>query len=77
MNSVIGHIIGWTLIAVTLWLIVATVIHIQRHVGISTTRGFLWLMAVVVGSLFGVVLYRFFRKQVEHAFEKLFERWSA
>jgi len=77
MNSVIGHIIGWTLVAVTLWLMVTTVIHIQKHVGISTTRGFLWFLAVVVGSLIGVVLYRFFREQVEYVFETLFERWSA
>lgn len=76
MNPVIGHIIGWSLVVVTLWLIVTTVVHAHKHVGISTVRGFLWLLAVIVGSLFGVVLYRFFREQVEYACETLFEKWS-
>ena len=77
MNPVIGHILGWSLVIMTLWLIGTTVIHIHKHIGISTTRGFLWLLFVIVGSLFGVVLYRFFRERVEYVCETLFERWLA
>ena len=74
MNPVIGHIIGWSLVAVVLWLIVMTAVHIHNHIGISTTRGFLWLLVVIVGNLFGVVLYRFFREQAENICESLFQK---
>jgi hypothetical protein len=75
-GTIIGYIIGWSLFAAVVWLMITTVIRIHREIGLSSTRGFLWLLAVLVGSLFGVILYRFFRGPVEYACETLFERWS-
>jgi hypothetical protein len=72
MISIMGHITGWGLVAVTLWLMVITIVHIHKDIGLSTTRGFLWLLAVLVGTLLGVVLYRFFRKQTEYLCESVF-----
>jgi hypothetical protein len=72
MILILGHIIGWGLVAVTLWLMVTTIVRIHRDIGLATTRGFLWLLAVLVGNLFGVILYRLFRKQVEYLCESVF-----
>jgi hypothetical protein len=77
MNPVIGNIIGWGLVAAVVWFMITTVIRIHRDLGLLSTRGFLWLLAVLVGNLFGVILYRFFRESVEYICETLFERWSA
>jgi hypothetical protein len=35
---------------------------------------FLWLLAVLVGKLLGVILWRFFRESVEYGCESAFER---
>jgi phosphate/sulfate permease len=77
MNPIVGNIIGWGLVAAVVWFMITTVIQIHRDLGLLSTRGFLWLLAVLVGSLFGVILYRFFRDSVEYICETLFERWSA
>ena len=76
-EPVIGYVIGWSSVAAVVWFMITTVIRIHREVGVSSTRGFLWLLAVLVGSLFGVILYRFFREPVEYICESLFERWSS
>ncbi len=70
----IGQVIGWGLVAVTVWLMVTTVIRIHREIGLSSTRGFLWLLAVLVGNLLGVILYRFFREPVEYVCDTLCEK---
>ena len=74
-ETIIGYVIGWSLVAVVVWLMIMTVIRIHRDISLSSTRGFLWLLAVLVGNLLGVILYRFFRRPVEYVCENLFERW--
>ena len=71
----LGHLIGWTMIVVTVLIIITTVVHIHKNIGIGTTRGFLWFLAVIIGSLFGVILYRFFRQPIEDTLETMFERF--
>ena len=75
-EPVIGYIIGWGLIGAVAWFMITTIIRIHREVGLSSTRGFFWLLAVVVGDLLGVILYRFFRGPVEYLCETLFGSWS-
>ena len=77
MKEIAGSIVGWSLVVLTLLWIVTTIVHIHRHIGLGTTRGIYWLLAVIVGSLFGVVLYRFFRDQTESICESLFKNLSA
>lgn len=78
MNETVVQIIGWSIMILALLWIISTIIHIHRHIGLGTTRGISWLLAVIVGSLFGVVLYRFFRDQTESLYQRLFEDdWSA
>ena len=75
-ETIIGYVIGWSLVAAVAWLMITTVIRIHREINLSSTRGFLWLLAVLIGNLLGVILYRFFREPVEYVCETLFERWS-
>jgi F0F1-type ATP synthase assembly protein I len=75
-EPLIGYIIGWGLVAVVIWFMIATIIRIHREVGLSSTCGFLWLLAVLVGNLLGVLLYRFFREPTEYLCDTLFGRWS-
>jgi hypothetical protein len=75
MMQTFGMIIGWSLVAFAIIAILATIIDIHKNLGILSTRGFYWLLAVIVGSLFGVVLYRFFRPQVEDFCETMFKRF--
>ena len=60
--DIILKCVGLGLAAITLVLIVYALVDIHRKIGFSTTRGLLWACAVIVGSLFGVVLYRYFRE---------------
>jgi hypothetical protein len=76
-EPVIGYVIGWSFVAAVVWFMITTVIRIHREVGLSCTRGFLWFLAVLVGNLLGVILYRFFREPVEYICKSLFERWSS
>lgn len=75
MSDIIGNIVGWTFAAAVVWVMVSTLRAIHRDLGFVCMRGFLWAVAVVVGSLFGVILYRFFRAPVENICATLFQRW--
>lgn len=71
-GQILGHVIGWALVAVTLWFVVSTLVRIHRELGFMSTRGFLWALAVVAGSFIGVILYRRFRAETEYVCESLF-----
>jgi hypothetical protein len=75
MSETVGNLVGWTFLAAVAWLMVTTLRAIHRDLGFVCTRGFLWALAVVVGNLFGVILYRFFREPVENICATLFARW--
>jgi hypothetical protein len=75
IGLLIGYVIGWGFVAAGVWLMVTTIIRIHREIGLSTTRGFLWLLAVLVGNLLGVILYRFFGESVEYVCDTMCERW--
>ncbi|HSU52515.1 MAG TPA: hypothetical protein VLT36_00490 [Candidatus Dormibacteraeota bacterium] len=75
-ENAIGYIIGWSLVAAVVWFMITTIIRIHREIGLTSTRGFLWLLAVLVGNLLGVILYRFLRGPVENVCETLFETLS-
>src|SRR5215216_1878299 len=45
-GALIGHLIGWSLVATALWCIGRTIIQIHRELGLLSTRGFLWFLAV-------------------------------
>jgi hypothetical protein len=70
--EILGPILGWTLVALTLWAILATLVKIQKDVGLLSPTGLPWMVVVIVGSLFGVVLYRWFREPIEEKARKLF-----
>jgi hypothetical protein len=70
MHSV-GQIIGWALVALTLWAIIATLLKIKSDVGLLSPTGMPWAIVVIVGSLFGVILYRWFREPVEQATRRI------
>ena len=59
MPHMIGLIIAWTLICLTIWAIVAAIIDIHKKIGLCSNCGFFWMLAVIAGSLLGVILYRF------------------
>jgi hypothetical protein len=75
-EPLIGYIIGWSLVAAVVWFMTTTIIRIHRDLGLSSTRGFFWLLAVLVGNLLGVILYRFFREPVENLCDLLFGSWT-
>jgi hypothetical protein len=75
IGLLIGYVVGWGFVAAAAWLMITTIIRIHREIGLSTTRGFLWLLAVLVGNLLGVILYRFFRASVEYVCDTMCERW--
>jgi hypothetical protein len=66
---------GWGLGAVVLWLMITTMLRIHKDLGISTVRGGLWALTVIAGNLLGVLLYRYFRAQIENMVETMFESW--
>jgi hypothetical protein len=68
----LNHLIGWSIIAVVVSIIITNVVHIHKNIGITSTRGFFWFLAVIFGSLFGVILYRYFREPIENLLEALF-----
>ena len=70
----IGHVAGWSLVFFVAWMMIITVAHIKRDLGLLSPRGFSWFLAILVGNLLGVVLYKFFRLPVERACEALLER---
>jgi len=74
MNEAIGYFIGWTLVAAVLWSMLVTLHAIYRELGFVCLQGFLWALAVVIGNLFGVVLFRYFRLPVERVCATLFEK---
>ena len=65
MNEDIGLVIGWGVVGIAITIIVFTIVDIHKNLGIGTPRGIFWLLIVLVGSLFGVILYWFFRQRVE------------
>ncbi len=70
--EILGPILGWTLVMLALWAIVATLLKIQKEVGLFSPTGLPWMLVVIVGSVFGVVLYRWFREPIEEKTKKFF-----
>ncbi len=75
MLFIIDNVIVWGLAAATVFFMATSIAHVHEHISLSTTRGFFWLLAILVGNLLGVILYRLFRGQVENLCETMFERW--
>ncbi len=73
-QQIVGNVLAGILVIGCLWLMVRTIVRIRRDDGLASTRGFLWLLAVLFGNLFGVFLYYYFRERVEHVFDSMFER---
>ena len=69
--EILGPILGWTMLALALLAIVTTLVKIQKDVGLISATGFPWMFVVIIGSLFGVVLYRWFREPIEDMTRKL------
>lgn len=69
-----GLVLGWILVALTICVIATTLLKIHRDVGLLSPAGLPWAAVVIVGSLFGVVLYRWFRYPIERATQRLLRR---
>jgi hypothetical protein len=75
MPDFIGILLNCIFFAAVAWAMISTLRAIYRDIGFTSTRGFLWALAVIFGTLFGVILYRFFRGHVESLCATLFARW--
>lgn len=74
MNDTIFMSLGILISLIVVWLVISSLVSIHRHFGLTSTRGLLWSLGVVVGSLFGVILYRYFRKPTEDLVGHLIEK---
>jgi hypothetical protein len=70
--EIIGPILGITFIALALWAMIGTLVHIQKDVGIVSPTGLSWAFLVIVCNLAGVILHRWFREPIEERAKKLF-----
>lgn len=66
--------IGIILSMLVVWAMIAALVSIHRSFGLFSTRGFGWGVVVVLGSLFGVILYRFFRQPIEGLVDTMFQK---
>ena len=66
--------VGFALAAVAIVIIIFTLVDVHRKIGLSTNRGFFWACVVACGSLFGVLLYWYFRQPTENLVEFMIER---
>lgn len=65
---------GIILSMLVIWAIIAALVSIHRSFGLLSTRGFGWGVVVVLGSLFGLILYRFCRQPIEGLVDTMFQR---
>ena len=70
MLQIVGPAIGCSLVAASIGIMVYTIRDIGRSIGWDQPRAYSWLAAVIVGLLFGVILYWFFRGWTESLFRR-------
>ena len=68
-------IVGYVICGLVVLAVIHTLVDIHRKFGISSPRGGLWALAVIVGNLFGIILYRFFRQPVENLVQTMTQRY--
>jgi hypothetical protein len=68
----LNQISGWLCLGLLLWAVISTLIKIHKEIGLLSNAGFMWGLAVVIGNLFGVFLFRFLRNPCENLFRRLF-----
>ncbi len=74
MNDTFVVLLGIVVSLIVVWLVISSLVSIHRHFGLTSTRGLLWSFGVVVCSLFGVILHRYFRKPTEELVGHLIEK---
>ena len=65
MNETVGHIVGWSAVGITIVIIVFTIADINKNRDLSPPNRTSWVLFVLVGNLFGVIMYWFFRDKYE------------
>lgn len=74
MSDAWNYAIGAVFMATILWFMVTALLRIQHEIGITSSWGWFWTFVVVLGNLFGILLFYRFREQTEFFVSTLFER---
>ncbi|MAS93907.1 MAG: hypothetical protein CMO55_12000 [Verrucomicrobiales bacterium] len=79
MNAVVSNIwnyvTGGATVVISLCFVIAGLIRIHREIGITSSWGWFWVFVVVVGNVFGFVLFVYFRDKTEGFVSSLFEKY--
>lgn len=72
--EIAGAGIGWTLIALYIWLVIDTLIRIRKEIGFWSLHGFLWMVFAITNGPITAFLFRRYRDKTEDIIESLFKR---